>query len=442
MTSTTRAEPPQRFFQDALTLAGGGVIAQVIAVLTTPLLSRLYSVQDFGVFGVYAFLAGVPAVIACGCYEPAILLPKEDREARQVLALSLVIAATVGLLALLPILAAGSIAGALRAPQLAPWLGYLSLHLFALGTAQALSYWYNRVGQFRRLAVSRIVQTGATIAGQVAGAVVGLGVGGLVLGQVVGQVGIAGFLAVPAIRQRLVDRKVVTPEALAGVLTRYHKFPLYSSWGMLMSSAAFLVVPVLLSWDFGAREAGWYFFGYRLMSSAVVLASGSFGQVLYQRAASESHAGRPIGPLVRSVLVRVGGVAAVVFAAFMVFAPAVFAIVFGESWRMTGHYMRIVAPLFFIQLLTSPLSIVLFLREQQQIAAVMQLALLAGAVGSLTLSHVLAFEPTATLALYSATQSLVYLVYLLTILRYAGVGPLGVLADVLGTLRPGPRRAS
>lgn len=419
------------FLKDILTLATGGVLAQVIGFAVSPVLARIYSPQEFGVFSIYAFIVAVPAAVVCWCYEAAVLVPKEDEEGRNVVVLSIVIASAMAIVMVVPSVFGGSIVRMLNAPALAPWLGFVSFNLLALGVYQALSYWCNRTGDFDRLAVSRVVQSGFTAGSQVAAGVVAAGPGGLLMGQVVGQVVASGFLWRHAVRRGGLDGKeVLRSSMLLRTLKRYRRFPLYTSWGTLASVAAFQVVPVLLSGQFGPVEAGFYFFGYRLMSSGVVLGTSSIGQVFYQRTAANVHQRKSVAPLVEAVVARLAVVAGVAFGVFVVFAPEIFSFIFGSNWAVTGGYMRIVAPVFFLQLITAPVSMVLFLFEKQHVAAITQLSLLAGTLGSFGLSKMLDATLPATLGIYASVQCVTYLVYLTIILRLSSVSPFGVLRAI------------
>ena len=59
----------------------GTVISQIIAILVSPILTRIYSPDDYGVFGVYASIVGIVGVIITLKFEAAILLPKDNGKA-------------------------------------------------------------------------------------------------------------------------------------------------------------------------------------------------------------------------------------------------------------------------------------------------------------------------------------------------------------------------
>lgn len=415
------ARMPRSFFRDALALTTGSGVAQALSFGSTVLLSRLYAPEAFGVFGIYAFLIAIPTVLVCGCYEPAILLPDTDAGSRRVVTLSFTIAATVSLVASVASLSAVRIAGAMNAPDLAPWLGLMPVQLLALGIAQALTYWLTRERGYRNLGVSRVVQSVSTAGGQIGGAALSSGAAGLVGGQVLGQILTSMFLLRVSLRQGLRLREPINKAALTETLVRFRRFPLYTSWGTLTGVAAVQILTPMLSRRFGPADAGLYFFGFRLMSAAILLFSGSLGHVFFERASSRRRAGQDAAQLVRTLVRRVAFSAAVPFILFAVFGEDIFALAFGAEWRRAGLYMSIMAPAFFMQLITAPVSLIFFVLEKQHVAAGIQVVLLASSVVALVLAGAMDVSVVATLAIYSAGLSLVYAGYLLSILRHVNL---------------------
>ena len=96
--------PTSEFSKNVITMLTGNMIAQLIPLLITPILSRLFSVEEFGVFALYSSIATFFMVVAAGRYETAILLPKEDRDAVNILALSFLILTGISLLLMIVVL--------------------------------------------------------------------------------------------------------------------------------------------------------------------------------------------------------------------------------------------------------------------------------------------------------------------------------------------------
>ena len=92
--------PPRSssFATDVLKLVTGTTFAQIIAVLASPLLTRLYGPEAFGFFALFTSITSIIGVVACMRYEMAIMLPKTDEEAANLLGLCLLCVAVVSAL--------------------------------------------------------------------------------------------------------------------------------------------------------------------------------------------------------------------------------------------------------------------------------------------------------------------------------------------------------
>ena len=84
-----RVLPRQRFARNVAILAGCAAAGQAIAVLASPMLTRLYTLADFGVRVVFASTLGILTIIASLHYLLAIPLSADDEESASLLALSL-----------------------------------------------------------------------------------------------------------------------------------------------------------------------------------------------------------------------------------------------------------------------------------------------------------------------------------------------------------------
>lgn len=115
--------PPGSFIRNVVTLMTGTTFAQALMILVAPILTRLYSPEDFGVYALYISILGIIAVVACWCYEFAIVLPENDEDAANILVISLLVCLAMVLLTLILVaLFRKSVANILGAPELASWL--------------------------------------------------------------------------------------------------------------------------------------------------------------------------------------------------------------------------------------------------------------------------------------------------------------------------------
>ena len=93
-----RLKPKSEFFRNVLTLITGTTIAQAIPIAISPILTRIYTPDDFGVVALFVAISTIFGSLANGSYELAIILPKKDEDAVNLVVLSLFISIIVSLL--------------------------------------------------------------------------------------------------------------------------------------------------------------------------------------------------------------------------------------------------------------------------------------------------------------------------------------------------------
>ena len=96
-----RSKIKSEFTRNVLTLMTGTTISLAIPIAISPVLTRIYTPQDFGVFALYMAITTIIAVLVTGRYELAIMLPKKDENAVDILILSLIISLVVSLISFL-----------------------------------------------------------------------------------------------------------------------------------------------------------------------------------------------------------------------------------------------------------------------------------------------------------------------------------------------------
>ena len=89
------------FNRNVLTLMTGTTIAQAIPIAITPILTRIYTPEDFGVFAIFIAITSIFSVIVNWRYDIAIMLPKKDEEAINILALGFIISCIISLILLI-----------------------------------------------------------------------------------------------------------------------------------------------------------------------------------------------------------------------------------------------------------------------------------------------------------------------------------------------------
>lgn len=410
------------FARDVVTLMTGTTFAQVLTIIAAPILTRLYGPEDYGVLALYTSILGILTVIACLRYEFAIVLPEKDKNAANVMALSVSIC--FGMAALTLILTASfriPVAKLLGAPELAPWLWFMPLSLIAAGLFQAFNYWSTRRKQFRRLAARNITQSAATAVTQLsAGAVFNPGPGGLIGGNILGQTIATGQLAWQIIKDEgSTLRSYINRVDIKKMLIRYKEFPLYSSWSGMLNTASMMLPALLLGYFFNSAVVGFYSLGHRVLAMPMGVVGRSIAQVFFPQAAETQRSG-DLSKLTFDMFQRLLSIGFVPILLITVVAPDLFAVVFGTRWWAAGEYVRWLSPWMLFNFIASPLSNMYSVLERQRDGLIVNFIMFSTRLLALIIGGIKG-DPLFTMALLGTTSAVMWIFNCTYILHMAGV---------------------
>lgn len=403
-----RLLPQSAYARNVLTLMTGTTLAQAIPIAISPILTRLYSPEEFGRFALYMAVASIASVLVTGRYELAILLPRRDKDALHIAALAMVLSAAISAVLLLVVLFfAQPIAALLGDAALAPWLYWVPASTLLLGLYQSLNYWSNRKAQYKRLAISRTVQSGSAALAQLGSGYAGSGAVGLVGGQITGQVLATSVLARLIWREDHRAIQALRPLRGLALARKYINFPKYLIVAHGFNTASGQMPVLLLSALFNTAAAGFFTLTQRVMAAPMSLIANALGDVFRQEASQAYiHQGQ-CKVIYQKTFKRLLLISVVPFTIFFFAAPALFSWVFGEQWRVAGEYAQILTPMAFLQFITSPLSSMYMIAEKQKIDLLWQICLLTLVAASFFGGKIFSNEKIA-LAIFSGFYCLMY----------------------------------
>lgn len=421
---TRKVLPRGSFARSVAVLAGSTAVAQALVVLASPVLTRLYTPAEFGLLAGYVSVLALLIAVASLRYELAIPLPRDDRPAADLLALSLLLVAGVSVgVGVATWAAGGALAARLGSPELAPYLWLVPAGLLGAGTYQALSAWAVRRGAYPRIARTRMGQSAAQTAVQVGMGVLGAGPVGLLAGDVAGRGSGSLSLALLAWRGDRERLRGVSWAGMREVASRYRQFPLFSSGSALLNQAGLQLPPLLFALLYGPAAAGYFLLAQRVIGMPMTLVGQSIAQVYLGEAARAAREDpRRLAPLFTRLSARLllfGG-GPILLAGLL--GPPLFGVVFGAGWEVAGQYVRLLVPMFVAQFVVSPISQITAVMERQGVQLALDtfrtatVALAIGIPWALRLSHLQA------VGAYAGGMLLTYVVFYLAYRRLVTSG--------------------
>lgn len=344
------------FLKNVGTLFTGTSVAQILPLVISPFLTRVYSPEEFGILAMFVAFSSVIGVISTGRYELAIIQAKSDRMAVAVFALSISIALVLAVICLcLIIFVKVFFQIDIFVKELDIWLYLVPVNVFSVGLFQSLNYWFSRKELFKDLAYYKVIQSIINVTFCVIlFAVKDFPALGLISGYVCAQVVTALLLLKKSGLIKFVAEVKIYQMLELG--RSFKKFPIFSAPGALFNTAA-IQIPVLhVSKAFELVSVGYFNFVYKIIGGPLALLSMAISQVFLQRITSGKSEF-----LYRNVLLCAMSlflISVPVVAITFIYGKEIFSIVFGESWGNAGELAEILVFSIAIRFIVSPLSMV------------------------------------------------------------------------------------
>ena len=364
--------PKSGFGRNVITLMTGTTIAQAVPLAIMPILTRIYSPQDFGLLALYLAILSVISVVASARYELAIMLPERDEDARVLLQASVLIALITSIIMLfLLIFFAGSLARFLGNPDIKNWLYLVPITITMNGLYQALSYWSNRQKRFSNTAVSRVNQSLSQGFFQ---AIFSFSKQswGLILGQTLG-VFVGGlYLTLKNQNYKNLVIKLNIKKTLFQ-LRRYINFPKYSVGGALCDNLAVQMPILILTKYYSSALTGMFSLTFRVLNIPSALISSALSQVLFQKIVEINNTSpERLNSFVLKVFLSLFIIFFPVIPLIWFFGEEIFTFVFGEKWMIAGTYAGYLIIAVAVRFCVSPLSAIMTLNNNLKKGAVWQ----------------------------------------------------------------------
>jgi len=395
------------------------MIAQAIPILLSPVIARLYTPGEFGVYSTFFSLLMIFGIIANGRYEMAIVLPGKDEDAINIAATGIFIALCLSsFLQFIVILFNNQIAVLFNNKEIGVWLYFVPLLVLFTGLFNVLNYYNSRLKNYRYIAEANVYKSISLSGVQLILGFFKAGVTGLITGQIISQ--FTGNIKL--FRETIKNRELIsliTIEKMKNVARRYIDFPRYNIWSGLTSQLSLNLINLFTIALYSSSVVGWYAFANRILGLPTLIIGTSIGQVFLQEASVEKNKTGNVVKIFNSTFRKLAfiaipsGIVAYPLISFL-WTP-----VFSKDWHMAGVYAQILIPFFVIRFITNPLISVLSIFEKQHISLIWQIGniLIIGALlWSISLFNL---EIELFLYLLSYILSAYYLILLFILYRTA-----------------------
>jgi O-antigen/teichoic acid export membrane protein len=401
------------FFKNISVLVGATAFAQLITIITIPILTRLYSPEDFNVLAIYSSVIALISVVSCLRLEIAIPIPKEDEDAVALLFLSICSVVGITILTVIGVVLLSTQIEKVTDGQLIGFMWLIPLSVFFAGVYKALQYWATRKKAFSLVAKTRLSQAVSGSGTQLGFGYTGMAPIGLLIGQLVnisgGVIGLSRYF----LNNNLSLVRVLNVDKLKSTFKRYDRFPKYSVLESFANTGATQIPVILIAYYAVSAEAGFLMLATRLLSIPISLIGSAVAQVYISEAARKYEKGL-LKEFTHKIIITLLKIGAIPIAFVGVIAPFIIPLILGERWERTGIIISWMVPWFLMQFITSPVSMTLHITDHQKLAMILQFVGFLLRVGTVMVGG-LYFQEYIT-EIYSISGFIFYSLYLLIVL--------------------------
>lgn len=402
---------PGHFFRNVTILLTGTVVAQAIGILVSPILTRLYSASEFGIFAVFLASTSILGAVGGARYEMAIVLPEKDQDGMSVVALITVVGVLfMGLLLVLVAVAHAPVARFLNAAELGLWLFAVPGLVFLTVCTAAFRYWFNRRKMYRCMASNAMWRSFLTAGLTIGFGLLGMAQGGLIGGLLLGQLFTTVYFAYKVWQEDSALVRMVRWADLREAAWKYRNFPKYLIPSGFVEGLSGQLPTFCLAAFFGQSTVGFFALATRVVNLPFGLISASVGDVFRQQASEAFARTGNCRPLFLRCTRHLLALSVLPFAVLFLTAPLLFGWVFGAEWRPAGTYVQLMAAMFMIRFVTSPLSVMFYVAEKQKWDLALQSAVLITMSATFYILGRLKAQPEAGILAYTLVYSVKYLV--------------------------------
>ena len=404
------------FVRNVAVVATGTAGAQVVAIAFAPIITRIYGPDAFGLLGTFMALVAVLVPIAALTYPIAIVLPKEDSEARGIARLSVYISLVVAILVTLGLLAGGDrLLHLVGAHDISAFVMLIPLNMLFASWLQIAEQWLIRKKQFKvtaKVAVAKaIVVNSATSAIGIFHPFASV----LIIFSTIGSALHAVMLYVGAKKadsstdiQSAHDHKPAP--SLRSLAKCYYDFPVYRAPQVFINTISQSLPVLMLAGFFGPASAGFYVLGIKLLGIPTQLIGKSVGDVFYPKITEASYKGENLSRLILKATLILATIGFPPFAIVAAFGPWIFGFVFGADWIISGEYARWLSPWLFFQFINRPSVAAVPVLGFQKGLMLYELFSTGTKILALYIGFVFFVDDTVAVALFSMFGTLAYIV--------------------------------
>jgi len=389
-------------FKNVLTMLSSSSVSQVIPFVTAPVLTRLYSPSDFGLYEIYYSIMTIFVVIPNLRLENAVLIEKDDNKSVNIFficILSNLFFLLLGLIAIF-ILDTAIVEFYDLEVNSTKWLYFIPVGMFLSSTYNLFSLWLVRYEKYKGLSINRILLTVSNALIQISFGLLFFGFKGLIYGNVLSyflSLILMGYSCIKILN--VISFKLNKKDFIDGLRSN-KDFIFYTLPGDFINGFANQLPTLLIGKYFNSASLGYYSMARRIVGLPLGFISGAIQDVFKKESTNEYN---EKGTILKTY--KVTFLILLVFGMFLVggiyiFGDTLITLFLGINWEPSIPIIKILSVLFVLKFISGTLNFVFLIRGKQKLDLYFQFLQLIVVLITFNLSKSFGFNFYETILFY------------------------------------------
>lgn len=416
-----------KFLRSIILVVTGTAFAQLISILFTPILTRLYSPESFGLLGSFNAIISFVLPIAALNYPSSIVLAQNETEKNNIVKLSLLIVILTSSICSLVILTnKQEILNLINVEALSNLLQFIPVAMVFYVLSSIAEQTTIRDHKFKLYAKvstfhSLILNTSKYILG-----LIWPTAKSLIIVTTIGYIARALMLAVGLRRDLNKDKTLnkqdgfhVNLSELKLTAKKYKDFPLYRTPQIIINSFSQNLPVLMLASYFGASSAGFFTLSRMVLAAPVALIGQSVSTVFYPKFHKTYYSKENCFKLLLKTNLSLLTLGSIPLGILIFIAPWLFAILFGDEWRSAGEFSRWLSIWILVSLSAQPSVAAIPVLNIQGEYLVFEVIALTARFLSLYISYTIDYNALETIRTFALTNFVLDLILIIFVLYKA-----------------------
>jgi O-antigen/teichoic acid export membrane protein len=408
------------FKKNVITLFSGTIISQAIPIVAAPLFTRIYSPNDYAIFGVFLAISAVINIFSTFNFPAAIIVSENDLEAKQLLYLSGLISIFMAFLSFILVCFLNNQLGLFfNIAEMNYLLYFIPIILLLYGFNFGLIFYCQRKKLFGLISKSKIYATIASVLISLFLGILISGPIGLITGAILNYfVGITFISFHLHYKEDFFFQNILTKHDIHILFKKYKSFPIYT---MPTDFINIFInqLPVFVLSKFDPISVAFYNLSNRVLGTPTQFLSSSIGDAFRQKIIEQKRITSDCSSYYKRTLKGLVLLSIIPFSILFFIAPQFFGLVFGDKWANAGYFTQILIPLFFAKFLVLPFVTIYTIAMKQREDFLMHIYLLTSSIIIFSFGFYMIKNINMMLLLFSLNYALIYVVYLLRSYRFS-----------------------